>query len=199
MDPMRDRILASATALFVERGYDGVAMREISDACGITKAALYYHFGGKSDVLRAIFTTYLAEMAGVVEASAQHATTAEEQLRWLVRRLFALPPERRAVMRLAMHDMRHLAEEHRAGFATAYRTQFVAPLEAILRSGMENGEFTPGHPALAVWMLLGMLYPFFSPSGAAAPQSPDTVVDAVLDTLLNGLKTRGIAPAPSRA
>ena len=47
---MRERILATATAMFVRRGYEGVAMREIAEDCGITKAALYYHFDGKPDL-----------------------------------------------------------------------------------------------------------------------------------------------------
>ena len=51
---MRERILETATSMFVERGYDGVAMREISDACGITKAALYHHFAGKADLPTAV-------------------------------------------------------------------------------------------------------------------------------------------------
>ena len=102
---MRDRILSTATQLFVERGYSSVAMREISDACGITKAALYYHFVGKADLLDAICTGYLEEISQVVAASAAHAQSHEAQLRWLVHRLFELPPGRRAIMRLAMNDV----------------------------------------------------------------------------------------------
>ena len=84
---MRERILTTATQLFVERGYDGVAMREISEACGITKAALYYHFTGKADLLDAICTGYLDDISQVVAASAERAEGPEAQLRWLLHRL----------------------------------------------------------------------------------------------------------------
>ncbi len=182
---MRERILATATGLFVARGYEGVAMREIAEACDITKAALYYHFSGKSDVLNAIFTGYLEEIAGVVEASAGHGA-GEARLRWLVQQLFALPAERRAIMRLAMHDVGQLEPEQRASFGAAYRDRFIGPLQQVVGDGAASGEFVAKDPSLVVWVLLGMLYPFFAPPGAGATADADTITD-LLDIFFGGL------------
>ncbi len=44
---VRDRILLKALQFFVAHGYDGISMREIAEACGLSKAALYYHFRDK--------------------------------------------------------------------------------------------------------------------------------------------------------
>ena len=182
---MRERIIATATGLFVQRGYEGVAMREIAEACGITKAALYYHFDGKPDLLNAICVSYLAEIAGVVEASADHGT-GEPRLRWLVEQLFALPPEHRAIMRLAMHEVGQLEPGRRTAFAADYRTGFIAPLQAIIAEGTATGDFAARDPGLVVWLLLGMLYPFFAPPGTGPSAGPDTVAD-ILDVFFNGL------------
>ncbi len=188
---MRERIIATATGMFVHRGYEGVAMREIAEACGITKAALYYHFDGKSDLLNAIFISYLAEIAQVVEASADHGV-GEPRLRWLVEQLFALPPEQRAIMRLAMHEVGHLEPERRAAFGADYRARFIGPLQQIITEGAAAGDFTARDPALVVWILLGMLYPFFAPPGTGPSASPDTVAD-LLDVFFHGLSAH---PAP---
>jgi AcrR family transcriptional regulator len=182
---MRERILSTATGMFVQRGYEGVAMREIAEACGITKAALYYHFDGKPDLLNAICVGYLAEIAEVVEASAALGS-GQPRLRWLVEQLFAAAPEHRAVMRLAMHEVGQLEPEQRAAFAVDYRDRFIAPLQAIIAEGTASGAFVAKDPALVVWLLLGMLYPFFSPPGAGPSAGPDTVAD-LLDVLFNGL------------
>jgi len=64
---MRERILETATSLFVERGYDGVAMREISEACGITKAALYYHFKSKEDIVRSLVEDYYGQIDALID------------------------------------------------------------------------------------------------------------------------------------
>lgn len=186
---MRDRILSTATSLFVERGYDGVAMREISEACGITKAALYYHFASKADLLSVIFTDYLAEIGDVVVPAIAAGGTAEERLRRVVRGLFALPVGRRAILRLAMHDVSSLEPEQRAAFGEAYRDRFIGPLVQLVADGVASGEFVPKDPELVVWMLLGMVYPFFAPSrGAHAPEA--AAIDDLLDVLCHGLSQR---------
>jgi AcrR family transcriptional regulator len=47
----RERILDVALQLFNEQGYDKTSLREIANRLGITKAALYYHFERKEDIL----------------------------------------------------------------------------------------------------------------------------------------------------
>jgi AcrR family transcriptional regulator len=47
----RERILDVALELFNEQGYDKTSLREIADRLGVTKAALYYHFERKEDIL----------------------------------------------------------------------------------------------------------------------------------------------------
>ncbi|MFF3333573.1 TetR/AcrR family transcriptional regulator [Streptomyces sp. NPDC002888] len=50
----RETIQAVALDLFVEQGYEKTSMREIAEGLGITKAALYYHFKAKEEILVAI-------------------------------------------------------------------------------------------------------------------------------------------------
>ena len=47
----RERILAIALELFTEHGYDKTSIRDIAERLGVTKAALYYHFKSKADIL----------------------------------------------------------------------------------------------------------------------------------------------------
>jgi AcrR family transcriptional regulator len=50
----RERILDVALDLFIEKGYDKTSLREIAEQLGVTKAALYYHFPSKQDILLAL-------------------------------------------------------------------------------------------------------------------------------------------------
>ena len=50
----RERILDVALDLFTEKGFDGTSLREIAERLGVTKAALYYHFASKDDILMAL-------------------------------------------------------------------------------------------------------------------------------------------------
>lgn len=50
----RARILDVALELFSEHGYEQTSLREIADRLGVTKAALYYHFKTKDDIVYGI-------------------------------------------------------------------------------------------------------------------------------------------------
>ncbi|HXY28292.1 MAG TPA: TetR/AcrR family transcriptional regulator [Acidimicrobiales bacterium] len=50
----RERILDVALDLFIEQGFDGTSLRQIAERLGVTKAALYYHFESKDDILLAL-------------------------------------------------------------------------------------------------------------------------------------------------
>jgi AcrR family transcriptional regulator len=68
----RERILDIALELFIEQGYDKTSLRDIAERLGTTKAALYYHFARKEDILlelhlrlHALSHDALAELAGL--------------------------------------------------------------------------------------------------------------------------------------
>lgn len=191
MDPLRHRLIAEATRQFVERGFDGTSMREIADACGVTKAALYYHYPSKADLLLGIVGPYLDAMSdAVAEGRAAHPSAAQ-QLKAIIARLFAFPPEGRAVIRLALHDLRHLPEAARADFGASYHERFLQPLADVVRAGVDTGEFARHDPMTVVWIVLGMLYPFLS--RPPAPGGDGAAMADLLDVLLDGLVVRATA------
>ncbi|MDT4909878.1 MAG: hypothetical protein QOI69_3119 [Pseudonocardiales bacterium] len=49
----RQQILDTAQRLFADLGYDATSLQMIADEMGLTKAAVYYHFRAKSDLLQA--------------------------------------------------------------------------------------------------------------------------------------------------
>ena len=47
----RERILDIALELFTEQGYEKTSLRQIAERLGFSKAAIYYHFASKEDIL----------------------------------------------------------------------------------------------------------------------------------------------------
>jgi len=50
----RERILDIALDLFTNQGYDKTSLREIAERLGFSKAAIYYHFASKEEILMAL-------------------------------------------------------------------------------------------------------------------------------------------------
>ncbi|MFE9954300.1 TetR/AcrR family transcriptional regulator [Micromonospora sp. NPDC005299] len=73
----RQRIQAVALELFTEQGYEKTSLREIAERLGVTKAALYYHFRSKDEIVSSFVDDRLRRMDELIEwAGTQPATLA---------------------------------------------------------------------------------------------------------------------------
>jgi AcrR family transcriptional regulator len=62
----RARIQQVALELFAEQGYERTSLREIAERLGVTKAALYYHFKSKEDIVRSFTEDYFARLDALI-------------------------------------------------------------------------------------------------------------------------------------
>jgi AcrR family transcriptional regulator len=76
----RERILAVAQELFTRQGYDKTSLRDIAERLDITKAALYYYFPRKEDILlelhlrlQTLGETIIAELEAAPDGAARVA------------------------------------------------------------------------------------------------------------------------------
>ncbi|MFE9426622.1 TetR family transcriptional regulator [Kitasatospora sp. NPDC006697] len=109
----RARIIAVALELFSEQGYEKTSLREIADRLGVTKAALYYHFKTKDDIVQGIVQTMAAPIDETIVWG--------EQQEWspavrdeLVRRFAAGMAERAPLLRF-FHENQPALRESAAG------------------------------------------------------------------------------------
>ncbi|GAA1116205.1 helix-turn-helix domain-containing protein [Kitasatospora arboriphila] len=110
----RAEILGVALDLFTEKGYEATSVRDISEALGVTKSALYYHFRNKEEIVASLVAERREEVRELAAwISAQPRTPGlvrEAALRWIA----GTTPERLAMMRLAQANqpvMRRLSED----------------------------------------------------------------------------------------
>jgi AcrR family transcriptional regulator len=75
-DDTRTRILDTALELIAEKGFAGTSTRELSERLGFTKAALYYHFRTKDDLLAALISPALDDLAALVHDATPRTSVA---------------------------------------------------------------------------------------------------------------------------
>jgi AcrR family transcriptional regulator len=69
----RERIQRVALELFAEQGYDGSSLREIAERLNVTKAALYYHFRTKEDIVSSLLEDWGTALDDLLERETRPA------------------------------------------------------------------------------------------------------------------------------
>jgi AcrR family transcriptional regulator len=154
----RDALIEAARALFAERGYAEVGTEEIVRAAGVTRGALYHHFGGKRDLFEAVYERVELELAQRIAtgALAASATSPLEAMRAGAEMFLQAATEPEA-QRIALLDgpsvlgwdrWREIAAEHGLGLieatlqaaveAGAIREQPVRPLAHVLMGALDE-------------------------------------------------------------
>jgi AcrR family transcriptional regulator len=65
----RLRVLAAAEELFLERGVHATSLQMIADRIGVTKAAVYFQFRSKRDIVRAVIAPAITRLTEVVTSA----------------------------------------------------------------------------------------------------------------------------------
>src|SRR5690349_21695288 len=110
----RRRIQEVALELFTEQGYEGTSLREIAERLGVTKAALYYHFKTKEEIIGSLIDDRLALLRELVDWAQAQPRTAELR-REVVRRYAAQLEDVKHsnIMRFAERNRTALREQTR--------------------------------------------------------------------------------------
>ena len=66
----RERLIETATGLFAERGYEGTSIETVLQESGVSRGALYHHFGSKEALFEAVLESVEASIGGAIVAEA---------------------------------------------------------------------------------------------------------------------------------
>lgn len=75
----RQALIDAARRLFTERGYHNVGIREFAAAAGVTRGAIYHHFGDKETLFLAVFNAVRQDL---VDQAAQRHLSPDRPDRW---------------------------------------------------------------------------------------------------------------------
>jgi AcrR family transcriptional regulator len=183
----RAALVAAARRLFAERGYAEVGTEEIVREAGVTRGALYHHFDGKRELMRAVYEQVEAELS---RQFADSVTPGAEPLQVLREgaETFLDQCLEREVQQIALLDAPAvLGWEEWREINARYALGLI---EGVLRHGMDTGSIREQPARPLAHALIGALDEVaMLVARAEDPQATRAEVGATLDGMLEGLRT----------
>jgi AcrR family transcriptional regulator len=171
----RERIQSIALELFAEQGYEKTSLREIAERLGVTKAALYYHFRSKEDIVRSFIEDYRAELEQVIAWGASQPRTPGTRAE-ILRRYAGIVSEQLAVIRFMEQNQAamHTLMSDSGARKKMFRDQFMSLCDLLAPPGAPLADRVRAITAVITIGMSPMILQREAPS-------PEDLNEAVLD------------------
>ncbi len=157
LDTRENQLLAFARGLFARQGYERTALRDISDAAGITKAALYYYFPNKEALYERVVLESLQLLVDDVSAAVARATTPVARIRAFMEASAGSIDKERDRWIAGSNAFWQAAKDGQRLAALALRDRYEGLLRQFILEGVASGELRAVDPAMAGRFLLSAL------------------------------------------
>jgi len=188
-------ILDAAVRLFSESGYDGVSMRGIAEAAGVSKANIYHHFASKGALYMAIVRESAQHLSEIVEVLAEGKGDFDQRLRVFARAHLEHIFDNATTLRLVLREAFSGDEEKSRMVVEQVVGGIFNRMVAIFRKGQEAGLLRADlDPGLCATLLMGGNLFFFQAQGvlrqipgARFANDPGGFNRQMADVMLNGM------------
>jgi AcrR family transcriptional regulator len=148
-------IADTSARVFARRGYHATGIAELCVANELGKGALYHYIGSKEELLAAIHDRVMDEVITSADRVAAAGGSPREQLTMLGDELLDIIARYPDHVWVFLHEFPALTGERAEQFRER-RHEFERRIEAILRAGIDSGEFRDLDPRLTAMAWLGM-------------------------------------------
>ena len=182
----REEILDIAIDVIFEHGYHKTSIRDISDKLGLTKAAIYYHFSNKEEILFNIIDQVQKELSYIFKSSISQDKDPIENLRNLIANHILYMKSHRKAVKVLLEDKKFLSGEQyklTRDKETAIFYLFRSYIEEMQRQG-KLSDFDATAATFGIFGMINSLYHWYSPDKKLTIEQ---IADQFINILFHGL------------
>lgn len=192
----RMKLIEAATPLFAQKGFAGVAIRELAEAAGVNSALISYHFGGKEGLYEAVLEGQFAPVVDALKAAAGLEFSPTERIAYYAKAVNAVHKKSPYLIRIMHSEMVNPT----ICFETVvkkYIGNIFCLLTAAFDEGVAAGQFNPdfnsGHAAISLagimnfYFLAKPVFQSFIPASGEGDNDEEYLIQA-LNIYLNGVR-----------
>jgi TetR/AcrR family transcriptional regulator, cholesterol catabolism regulator len=137
----RERILASAAALFARKGVAATTVREIADEVGMLSGSLYHHFDSKEAMVDEIVTSYLEDLRTRYKAVLARDTDPRTRLHDLIVVSLEVVEAHPHATEIYQNDVNYLAQIERFSYLKNAGKEVQNTWLDVITAGVREGVF----------------------------------------------------------
>ena len=152
-------IKSAALKLFSEKGFYGTSTRDITEAAGVSKGTLYWHFKSKKEVAFSLVSDMLSDFLALIEATRDQEGPVVQRLESLAAAVAELYYQETDYLRLLWKfraDRAYIFSEDYTEKVSSYYVRIRKALEAMVEQGIASGEFKDVDARLMAFIMLGI-------------------------------------------
>lgn len=184
----RQAILDQARQLFFARGYHGVSVRDIVQACGLSNAALYHHFGSKDHLFIEVFEGHLAQIMQQLREAARAEGSCRERLSTMAETYGRIMLESQSELQALRRDLMACDPDETQRLLFDVQWQVPALFATVIEEGIAAGEIKAVDAHRVSMLLMGMVFSLaIRRSFEAADETFADDIELVMNTLFEGI------------
>jgi AcrR family transcriptional regulator len=187
-DQRLSEILAHATAVFDEKGYEGASMRDLSRATGMSLAGLYYYFDSKEKLLYLIQKHTFATIIDRLRLRLAAQSDPEQRIRICVLNHLEYFLANQQAMKVLSHEDEVLKNHHGAEIVTLKREYYRICIDLLDALKQARGlDFSSRTAVLSLFGMMNWIYTWYKPR---VDGNADKLAQEMADIFLRGVTGR---------
>jgi AcrR family transcriptional regulator len=196
-DVLASEVLDRAVSLFAERGFAGTSLKDVADAVGLSRPAIYYYFPSKEALLEELLAGVTLSAARIFdEIEPRTDLTPLERIREAARSLILWVTERRLHFKMIDRSENELPPSIMARHREAKR-RVLAGLARLIEEAIAAGEARSIDSRVTAFAIIGMCnwtaWWFLPGGGLTATEIADRIADLAVHAVRRS-RNRNDAP-----
>ncbi len=187
------QILNIATNIFYRDGYEKASLQEIAEKAGITKAAIYYHFKNKEEILFNLVSTLSDRLVLDLKEINKGKKGPVDQLREMLTKHISYMKQGKASVKILIEDKRFLGKRYAGIIKDKQKEIFIIyrnKLEEIAKIGrLKEVNITTAN--FSLFGIMNWLYHWYDSEGEL---SIEEITENIIKMVFYGLIRRGRTP-----
>lgn len=184
----KQSIVEVAVKLFKSKGYGTTSVNNIADELGCTKAALYYYFNSKEDILYEIFCQSMSAAETRFAQMMSQEMSLEERLRKIIYNQIMATVDSMPQISIFFTEMANLNPAYQEEI-NLRRRKYEENVAEVFQEGIRAGVLKKIDVLPTVYGIIGMcnwLYHWYKPDGRLkAEELAELYADMILQGILN--------------